>query len=1016
MELRLLGPVEVHAGDEVLAVGIPQRCVVLAALAVDAGRVVTRAQLVERVWNESPPAQVDAAVYGHMSHLRRLLRQAGELEGRPAAAAIERHSGGYLLRIDRDDVDLNRFRRLVAESRTAHRPAGLLRTALGLWHGPALAGLSGTWAARARNAWARERADAMVAWAEAELAAGDPAPVLTPLLELAAEDPLAEPVWAALVRVLVAADRTAEALDRYGEIRARLADELGVDPGPALRAAHLVALGAVPPDLPANAAAAGPVRTPASVPAQLPADVAGFAGRAAELARLDELLAGEDDTADTAVLISAVSGTAGVGKTALAVRWAHRARHRYPDGQLYVNLRGYDPEQPLAPAEVLASFLTALGVPAGDVPGDLDGRAARFRTAVAGRNLLLVLDNAATAEQVRPLLPGSASCAVLVTSRDSLAGLVAVQGAHRLELDVLPVPDATALLRRLIGERASAEPAATLTLVEQCARLPLALRIAAELAVSRPYTPLAELVAELADRRRRLDALDGADPRAAVAAVFSWSLRQLPQPSERAFRLLGRHPGPDFDAYTMAALAGTDLVTAGRTLDRLAAAHLVAALGAGRYGMHDLLRAYAASLPGEDGALTRLLDYYLATAATAVRALLPASADVPTEVPLAGTPVPAITGADAGGAWLSAERANLVAVIGYTAAHAMPEYTVMLARALAPRITLGDWPALSRIYELALAAARQLGDPADEVRALRSLSNAHFARAEYAVAEEYLREALRQSERSGVPALQASTLTDLGNVATMRQEYLAAREYYVNAEELCREAGDVVGRGRNLTNIAVIEERLGRYDTAIEYHHRALELFRQAGDQIGAARALNNLGAAEGLAGQAELAFQHLEEALRLCRQLDMHGWTGEVLESLGAVHLEHGDPNTARSYFRQALEIFHETGEPENQAWTHNSLGEAEYALAEPVAAAASHRAALELAEQIGSLDQQARAHAGLSRALVTLGEPDAAAHQRKLALDGYAALWIPAPSHLTAHGASGEVVSELTRDSGRG
>jgi hypothetical protein len=346
---------------------------------------------------------------------------------------------------------------------------------------------------------------------------------------------------------------------------------------------------------------------PEVVPAQLPADVAAFTGRQDELAGLDQLLATVNRatgsaTGLTTVTTAAVSGTAGVGKTALAIRWAHRVRGQFPDGQLYVDLRGYDPEQPVLPAEALHGFLAGLGVPGPEIPSALDDRAARFRTETAGRRMLVVLDNAATVDQVRPLLPGSPTCFVLVTSRNSLPGLVARHGAVRLDLDLLPLEDAAALLSALLGSRVTAEPAAATTIALQCARLPLALRVAAEFAIAHPATPLGRIVEELADERRRLDLLDaGGDRYTAVRAVFSWSYRNLPAKTARAFRLLGRHPAPDLDPPAAADVMQTSLDGARQLLDQLASAHLIQHTGrnpteTGRYGMHDLLRAYATQL------------------------------------------------------------------------------------------------------------------------------------------------------------------------------------------------------------------------------------------------------------------------------------------------------------------------------------------------------------------------------------------------------------------------------------
>jgi DNA-binding SARP family transcriptional activator len=598
-ELRLLGPVQMWAAGQSLDLGPPKQRAVLAALAVEANRPVPMPTLVERVWDQAPPPHARDVVYTHLTAVRRMLREATAVEG--DAAALLRTGGGYLLEIDPDRVDAHRFRRLTEQARSPATPptaqAALLRQALDLWRGPALADLSSAWAGRVRQAWQQQRLAAVRHWAEVELRLGRPTAAVEDLVPLAAEHPLVEPLLALLMRALHADGRDAEALDVYATARRRLAEELGVDPGVELREVHQAILrGTLPPpgpgaadaadaDVAAAGAGKGEPRAPTRpVPAQLPADVHAFTGRRQELAALDRLLTpGQADGADgqsTAVVISAVSGTAGVGKTALAVHWAQRARARYPDGQLYVNLRGYDPAQPMTAADALGGFLTGLGVAGPDIPPDLDDRAARYRTEIAGRRILVVLDNASSVDQVRPLLPGSASAMVLVTSRDSLPGLVAVHGARRLDLEFLPLPDAVALLRTLIGPQVDAEPAAASALAERCVRLPLALRVAAELAVARPAIALADLVTELGDLQRRLELLDaGGDPRAAVRAVFSWSYRQLPPDAARTFRLIGLHPGVDIDHYGAAALADTSADHARATLDLLARAHLVQPTG-----------------------------------------------------------------------------------------------------------------------------------------------------------------------------------------------------------------------------------------------------------------------------------------------------------------------------------------------------------------------------------------------------------------------------------------------------
>jgi Bacterial transcriptional activator domain/NB-ARC domain len=442
-----------------------------------------------------------------------------------------------------------------------------------LWRGEPLGGLTGQWAERARRSWRQEHQDAVIAWAQAQVQAGDAAAAVAPLTELAAEHPLVEPVAAALIRALHAAGRSGAALEAYTAVRRLLAEELGTDPGPELQGLQRATLrghadtstpaGLTPPAtavLPAPASQAGPARP---VPAQLPAEVLAFTGRQAELAKLDAFLAdGTRSGESAAVVIAAVSGTAGVGKTALAVRWAHRVAGRFPDGQLYVNLRGYDADRPVRPRRGAGRIALRARRAGTGHSGDVDGRAARYRTETASRRILVVLDNAGSVEQVRPLLPGSPTCVVVVTSRDSLAGLVAVDGASRIDLDLLPTPDALALLRSLIGHRVDAEPEAAAALAGQCARLPLALRVAAELAVARSGITLASLVGELADRRRRLDRLDpGGDPRAAVQAVFSWSVQHLPPDATRTFGLLGLDPAPEFDGYAAAALPTSASIT-----------------------------------------------------------------------------------------------------------------------------------------------------------------------------------------------------------------------------------------------------------------------------------------------------------------------------------------------------------------------------------------------------------------------------------------------------------------------
>ncbi|WP_157248207.1 AfsR/SARP family transcriptional regulator [Nonomuraea typhae] len=501
MELRLLGPVELHANGRVLASGRPQQQVLLAVLAVDAGRLVSAESLMDRVAGPAPAKRTTRLLHTHVTRIRRVLEQAQPAEG--ATVRLSRRAGGYVLDMPAHQIDVHRFHQLVRQAGRTGLPASeqvmVLREALDLWRGEPLAGLSGSWVETTRQVWRQQRLAAVIAWARSALAAGEAAAVVGALVPELTEYPLAEPLVAVLMRALSATGRAAEALVYYAAMRRRLAQELGADPGMELQAVHQAILRG---ERTVPAAPAARAR-----PAQLPAGVRAFTGRAGELERLDALLAGVAASSPAEVPIVVLAGAAGAGKTALAVEWAHRNADRFPDGQLYLNLRGFSAERPMTTADALARLLSALNVPAASVPPDVDERAARYRSEVAGRRMLIVLDDAASSEQVRLLLPGTRNCAVLVTSRDSLAGMVAVHGVHRLVIGPLPDADAVALVRQLVGPLPGQESVAAAALAHRGAGSPLALRVAAELGVSRATPELVELLVKLAEQER-LNVLD----------------------------------------------------------------------------------------------------------------------------------------------------------------------------------------------------------------------------------------------------------------------------------------------------------------------------------------------------------------------------------------------------------------------------------------------------------------------------------------------------------------------------
>ena len=929
LEIRLLGPVEVAAAGRLLDLGPPQRRAVLAALAVDAGRPVPVDVLIDRVWDQPPPAQARSAVRVHLTRLRQILR-----ESRSAAPELLRRAGGYVLDPGPAEVDLLRFRRLAGAVREPdHSEPDRFRSltgALGLWRGPVLADVGTQWAARVRETCDRERLDAAVAWARAGIRLGRHDEVITAVRALIGSYPLAEPLVVTLMQALVGTGRTAEALDAFTVIRTALADGLGVEPAPELRALHLAILrdqtGGGPP--PATEPVPGP-----PAPAQLPADVRGFTGRTDPLSTLDALLAATRN-GSRAPLIGAISGPAGAGKTALAVHWAHRVAAGFPDGQLYVDLRGFDPGAPVLPADALTRFLAALGF-AGPVPSDLDDLAACFRTEVAHRRLLILLDNAPSAAHVRPLLPGTASCVVLVTSRDSLGGLIAVHGAHRIDLGLLRLPEATSLLRLLVGNRADADLAALTALAHACARLPLALRIAAEVAQARSGTPLATLVAELTDTAG-LDLLDaGDDPHAAVTAVFSWSMRRLPPETATLFRLLGLHPGPDLDAPAAAALAGTGIEPARRGLDALARANLIHSTSPERFGMHDLLRAYARRLVAtdepeslRDTAGRRLHAYYLATAAWAMNRLRPADARHRPAAP-ASPIAPGLADLASARRWLDRERPVLVALAAQTPS---------LSGILFHYLDGGHFADALVLHDAARVAAGRAGDPLAEANALRGLGSANMWLGRLDLAGDQLRRALALFEESGDRAGQARTELSLGLLARRLGRAPDSDRHFERSLLLSREDADPAGEARALTNLGIAAAARDQPAEAARRLRQALGLCRAAGDEFGEAFTLTNLGLVEQKLGAVDAATGHHQRAVELFRRLGNRHGEAHTLDNLGWLQLSSGSRAAAVTIFQEALALFRALGDRAAQRHTQAGLAQACRELTDPAALPEQH------------------------------------------------------------------------------
>jgi DNA-binding SARP family transcriptional activator/Tfp pilus assembly protein PilF len=1011
MRFGILGPLVVWDGEGTVPVAAARQRVLLAALLVRAGQAVPADELADIVWDGSPPPGAVATLRTHVMRLRRTL-------GPTAGSRIVTRYPGYLVDADDAEVDILQFARLCREGSAAARARaweeafGVLTEALGLWRGAPLADIPSQLLHRDEvPRLERLRMQALESRMEAGLQLGHHDELLAELQSLAADHPLHERFRAQLMLALYQSNRQAEALEVYRGARAALVTEVGVEPGPELQRLHQRILAGDP-----GLAASFPDRRDAGEPAttgqapplpqrQLPPAARHFTGRQAELESLSSLL--DQPSGSGTVVISAIGGTAGVGKTALALQWAHQVAEHFPDGQLYVNLRGYDRDQPMAAADALAGFLRALGLPGQEIPPGEDERAARYRSLIAGRRMLVVLDNAGSVEQVRPLLPGAPGCAVVVTSRDALAGLVARDGAERLDLDLLPLADAVTLLRALIGARADADPEALAALAAQCVRLPLALRVAAELAVSRPEIPLADLAVELADQQRRLDLLDaGEDTRTAVRAVFSWSYRHLNADAARAFRLLGLHPGADIDAYATAAIAAVTLEQVRHLLSQLTRAHLIQPAGPGRYGMHDLLRAYARELadshdtePERQAALARLFDHYLSTAAAAMDALFPAERHRRPSIPAAASPAPPVAGPAAARDWLDAERACIVAVARDAAGHGWPRHCIQLAATVQRYLDDGCYyPEAAAIHGSARQAARNAGDADAEGTALRNLGFIDVRQGRYSQAAGRLQQALALYREIGDRPGQAVVLGNLGIMDWQQGCYQRAADRQQQALDLFREMGDRVGEARALVNLSDVDQQQGRYQQAADRLHKALSLFRELGYRSGAARALGNLGCVDQRQGRFHEAAGYQRQALDLFRELsDRHG-EAHALSDLGVASLGLGRLQQAAGFQRQALDLFRELGERSGEAVALNGLGEAFLAAGEPGQARLQHAPALKLAGDIGDRYEQARAHNGLACAYDAIGDQSRARRYRQQALTLYTELGAPEADQLRA------------------
>ncbi|MER7576865.1 tetratricopeptide repeat protein [Streptomyces sp. NPDC126514] len=994
MEHRLLGPVEMRVDGRFVDLGPPQRRLILAVLLTEIGRPVTTETMLDRVWGENPPSRSRSSLHAHVSRIRSVTAEALG-ESRTELWQLRHFSGGYTLIADPGTVDLHSRRRLVAEASGVHCPAPrrveLLRAAMSQWRDRPLANCTGDWAERVRAEWHHEHVNTTIAWAEAELHVGEPAAVLGVLAGMVEEEPLIEPLTTNLMRALHAMGRTSEALAQYAILRKRLSEELGTDPGPEAQQLHQAML---------RGDSAGPLQRGGEavraevrrIPAQLPADVPAFVGRTFEMEHLTARARPQGADAGGTVVISTVSGTAGVGKTALAVKWGHQQRAQFPDGQLYANLRGYDLDRPAETMLVLAGFLSALGVPAPEIPDDPETRAALFRSELAGRRMLIVLDNASSAEQVRPLLPGTPTCTTLVTSRDPLSGLVALNGAHRLDLDLLPLAEATRLLRILVGERVDQEPTAATRLAEQCGRLPLALRLVAELAAGRPDTSLTDLVEELDDHRGRLDLLEeGGDERSAVRSVFNWSYQRFTPSAARLFRLLGLHPGLDFDIHSAAALTGQDLVSVGRDLRALTQAHLVQPVAGGRSTMHDLLRAYArdrtdsADSPSEQqDAMTSLLDYFAAAARTATHTLFGTPNDVTAPVPRRPVLLPELTRSEDASSWLSAEMPNLLVICAASSRHKWTaRHSTFLALVIHTYLhSGGHFSQAIAAYTHALEAAQEAGDKLSEALLRTNLGTVLRRLGQHDRAAAHHEWAITAFHFLGRRADEARNLFSLGIIDELQGRYAAAAERHGRAVQLSREAGDRRVEVDALICLGIANKMLRDFETAARCYESALVICADTGNTLAEASASANLGLARAEMGDFEPAALHLGRSLVLFRALGSRPGEAYARCALGDFYTRTGQPEKGLAEHRLALETYRQIDDPYGQVRSLTGVGDALFGLGRGEEAVGPYTDALRMSAETQDREGEALAHCGLASVHHAAGETESAEYSWKQAL----------------------------------
>ncbi|CCH21760.1 AfsR/SARP family transcriptional regulator [Micromonospora lupini] len=965
MRFGILGPLRVGGGGSTVTAGRDR--IVLAMLLLRAGRLVPVEELVDAVWEDRPPATARAQLQTCVSRLRRRL---GELGLAPETIVTD--PAGYGVRTGPSDLDAQVFVRGVEAARAAAAAGRLVdartgyRDALALWRGPALGGIPSRSVRRRAQALDEQRLTTLEECVDVELRLGRGAELIDELAESVDQHPLRERLRAQLMLALSSVGRQADALAVYREGRRSYADELGIEPGVELQELHQRVLAG-------DLALAGREARPIAPVRSLPRAIGDFTGRQQTLARLVK-------DVEAGARIQLIDGMAGSGKTTLAVHVATALADDYPDAQLYIDLHGHSERTPLTPAAAVATLLRQLGVPAERVPTNQDDRLALWRTELAGRRALLVLDNAATADQVTPLLPNGSHCLILITSRRRLVG---VDEGRPSSLPVLDTDEGVELLGHVVGvDRVAAEPEAAAEVVRRCGHLPLAIRLAGARLAHRPRWRIADLAERLSTRPDPLAEFEAGDR--SVGRAFALSYAQVSPVAQRAFRLLGLHPGVRFDNAVAAVLAELTLPDAQDLLDELVDAHLVEEAEPGRYRLHDLVREYARTLVAEPeragerrNAIERLLDHHLhvATAIARKRELTSAYSLIVVAAPIRADLVTIV--AEQGRGWLDENLALWTALVRLAETEGFLQQCWQLARACwHAQFESGRLDELIETHSAGLRAAEELGDDRAVATMLNYLASAHHRLGNFSESTQVMERSLEIFRRLGLRREYRNTLGNLGTSYAARFEFRRARECYDGARALATRMRDKESLANELNNLSMTLLLWGRTDEALRTARRHLGIAREVGGVRRIGSALGHLGMIRHRMGDVGPARRLLRVALRIKRQVGARFGEGEVLNEIGMMEREAGRPERAADLHRAALVAMTEVGDRVAQCGSRNLLARAILDQGDVTSALDLHRRVLADAAAMGARYEQARALEGIARCLLPTDPAAARAH----------------------------------------